>query len=484
MLESEKLERERHFILALRAGLPVLVLSGLIGYNMVFMPTLTETIAANIYLLIAILFIGIYFIYFMIQIASSETILDISTKLFTEQSFVKQLSKFKPDFITLLMVDNIDIIEEQNGIAIREAVIVSLSSKINEFAKDTFSPFYIIARIKNGEIMIATKADSKTDISKHIKQFIKKNSKIDNMELKYSHATTQYKESYDKTNMYLRLLIQIANNNLQDDETKSKNIDSYINKIDIDVVSKNAIEALEDKNLLFTFRPLMNLKNEQIETYEALSKLKANDSSEILPKIYLPILNRLGLSREYDIAITQRMINILKNIDTNISLTFNISPFSMRDQEFQKQFIKMLKTSQINPSKIIIQLYENKSHHDISSYLKTLELYKKEGIRICVDNFGLSSVSLEYMKHFKFDMIQLDRDFITDINKTHTKVMLNAILDVSKNYGVATVAKWVDKPEQKDMLKELGIDYIQGFMVHKPLFESELLRKHGIAKEK
>lgn len=474
MLKSEQIERERRFKLALRAGLPILILSGLIGYNMVFKPTLFDTIITNIYLLLAILFIGIYFIYFMIEIASSETILDETTKLFTEQAFIKQLGKFKPYFITLFVVDNIDIIEEQNGIVIRESVIASLASKINQFAQDTFSQSYIIARVKNGEIVIAAKSNSKIDISKHIKNFINKNSKINNIEIEYSSATTEYIESYDKTYTNLKILIQIPKTHTTEEKIKDKNLN--IDIIDIDAISKNSIKALEDKNLLFTFRPLMNLKDKQIEIYEVYSKLKANDSSEILPKIYLPILNRLGLSRQYDIAISQKAINLLASIDTKISLIFNISPFSIRDSDFQKQFIKMLRASKIDPSRAIIQLYENKSHHDISSYLKILQLYKKEGIRISIDNFGLSST--EYMKHFKFDMIQLDRDFIIDIGKNDSKTMLNAILDIAKSNGITTVAKWVDKPEQKDTLKELGIDYIQGYMVHKPLFESEIITKY------
>ena len=225
------------------------------------------------------------------------------------------------------------------------------------------------------------------------------------------------------------------------------------------------------------------MATDQTDVYEVFVKLKSSDTDELLPRVYLPILNRLGLSREYDLTITKHVFKLLKKLDKHISLAFNLSPFSLRDPLFQKHFFKALESSKIDPSRIIIQLYERKTHHDLSGYLKTLESLRDKGIRICIDNFGSSNASIDYIRHFKFDMLQFDRDYIANIEDDQSNMMLRTMVSMSKENGILTVAKWVDTQKQKEKLEELGIDYIQGFTVHKPLYEDELLAKHNITGE-
>jgi len=166
-------------------------------------------------------------------------------------------------------------------------------------------------------------------------------------------------------------------------------------------------------------------------------------------------------------------------VDETISFTFNLSPFSLRDSNFQQKLFDYLEEKQINPSRLVIQLYERKTHHDLSGYLKTLKKFRSQGIRICIDNFGSSNASMEYMKHFKFDMVQFDRDYVTDLENETTYAMLHSLIKMSKDLQVQTVAKWVDNDMQKKKLRALGIQYIQGFGVGKPLLEEALINRYN-----
>ncbi|HIP62022.1 MAG TPA: EAL domain-containing protein, partial [Sulfurovum sp.] len=122
-----------------------------------------------------------------------------------------------------------------------------------------------------------------------------------------------------------------------------------------------------------------------------------------------------------------------------------------------------------------IELYERKAHHDLSNYFQTLNFMRTKGLRIAIDNFGSSNASMEYMKHFRFDMVQFDRDFVTKLEDKITYEMLHSLIEMSKNLNIKTVAKWVDKDRQKTKLLELGIDYVQGFGIGKPILEKELI---------
>jgi EAL domain-containing protein (putative c-di-GMP-specific phosphodiesterase class I) len=187
----------------------------------------------------------------------------------------------------------------------------------------------------------------------------------------------------------------------------------------------------------------------------------------------------LGLGREYDMALVKHVIDLLPLIDEDISLSFNLSPFSLRDENFQRKFFDYLKESKVDPSRLIIELYERKTHHDLSGYLKTLNKFRAKGIRIAIDNFGSSNASMDYMKNFNFDIVQFDRDYVTKLDDVNTHAMLNSMISMSKDLDITTVAKWVDTDSQKTRLKELGVDYLQGFGISKPIPEKTLIDRYN-----
>ncbi|MCK5851368.1 MAG: EAL domain-containing protein, partial [Kiritimatiellae bacterium] len=240
----------------------------------------------------------------------------------------------------------------------------------------------------------------------------------------------------------------------------------------------NIIYALTHKKFHLSFRPLQNTHTHQVEIYEIVAKLRGEDKNSILPRVYLPIINRLGLGIKYDLALVEHIIKILPSVDERISLTFNLSPFSLRNKGFQEKFFSLLNHYHIKSSRLIVQLYERKTHHNLSGYFKTLETFREKGIRICIDNFGSSDASMEYIKHFKFDMVQFDRDYVTTLDETNI-TMLSSLVSMSKKLNILTVAKWVDHEEQAEILTSVGIDYLQGFGIEKPITEKTFLKRYA-----
>ena len=225
---------------------------------------------------------------------------------------------------------------------------------------------------------------------------------------------------------------------------------------------------------------MLNTHTDIVDTYEIAIKLKCyTQKDDILPRIFLPIVNRLGLGREYDITLVKHVVDLLPLVNENISFTFNLSPFSLRDLAFQTKVFEYLTLKKVDPTRLIIQLYERKTHHDLSGYLKTLTKFRSHGLRICIDNFGSSNASMKYMKHFKFDMIQFDRDYVTNLENETTYAMLHSLIKMSKDLQVKTVAKWVDNESQEQKLKALGIDYVQGFGISKPINEEMLINTYN-----
>jgi len=471
MLLSERQERERRFKLALRAGIPIIFLISLVLYSIFFKDSAMEFNIENSILMGAILFITVYFIYFLMELSIQETLIDQATQGYNEKAFIAQLQTYKPKTLIILIIKNLSTISENYSTEDVDILLYTIIHKLNqELNKAGFSKA-LIARRYGAEFLISI-SKSTENIENVFEDFIAQNKIINEIELNYNFAViTNISEDLEKDIVYLKDLIASQ----YESSTKNNNTHVVQDAKEVSETEQCIITSLKNKDLLLSFRPLLNTLTDKIDIYEISVKLKSPEYTNILPRIYLPIINRLGLGRDYDLTLFQHVVDLLPLIDDHISLSFNLSPFSLRDEHFQKNFFSYLETSKVNPHRLIIELYERKTHHDLRGYLKTLNKFRAKGIRIAIDNFGSSNASMEYMKHFNFDIVQFDRDYVTKLDDANTHAMLSSMVTMSKELHITTVAKWVDKESQKNTLKSLGIDYLQGFGISKPISEQKLI---------
>ncbi len=475
MLLSERQERTRRFKLALRAGIPVILLVSLVLYSTLLKDNTLKLTLENSFLIGAILFITVYFIYFLMELSAKETLIDQTTQGFNEKSFIKQLQTYKPKTLVLLILENFSTINENYSTDDVDLLLYNIIHTLNQELDKAGLNEALIARRYGAEFLIAIDKNSDA-IQTIFNDFIENNKIINDIELNYNFAViTNTGKELKADIVHLKDLISTQY------RSNFKEVKSNIIKDakEVSETEKCILKSLHEKNLLLSFRPLLNIESNTIDIYEISVKLKSYHMGDILPRTYLPIVNRLGLGRDYDLALLQHVVDLLPLIDENISLSFNLSPFSLRDESFQKNFFTYLEKSKVDPSRLIVELYERKTHHDLSGYLKTLNKFRVRGIRIAIDNFGSSNASMEYMKNFNFDLVQFDRDYVSKLDDANTHAMLSSMVKMSKDLNITTVAKWVDNESQKRKLKELGIDYLQGFGIAKPISEQTLIDSYN-----
>ncbi len=475
MLLSELEERGRRFKLALRAGIPILLLIGLIVYIVFLKEGALHFTTENYLLLGAVIFISVYFIYFLLEQDAQETLLDQETHGFNQKAFEKKLKKSGSNTIALLIINNLSSINENYGVEEANRLLHHAIQRLNQSLEDDGLGSALIGRRYGAEFLIAI--DERKDELKHVLElFIQDNHTVNGIDVEYKFSVITY------TNHALEKAITHLKDDLSKNDIYNRGEQKAEEIQDISSISQiedAIVTSIKEKRLSFQFRPLLNTKTEEVDMYEVSVKLKSDLHGDILPRTYLPIINRLGLGREYDFAIVHHLVALLPLLDESISLTFNISPFSLRNREFQDKLFALLEESQVSTSRLIIELYERKAHHNLSLYFQTLSYMRSKGLRIAIDNFGSSNASMEYMKHFRFDMVQFDRDYVTKLEDKVTYEMLRSLVQMSQNLHITTIAKWVDKEAQKTKLKALGIDYVQGFGIGKPISEKELISTYN-----
>ncbi|MCF6243520.1 MAG: EAL domain-containing protein [Sulfurovum sp.] len=472
MLLSELNERERRFKLALRAGIPVLLLTFLVFYSLFTQEGVFKFNLLNSSLIAAIVFITIYFNYFLIEMSVKESIIDNTTQSYNEKAFLDKLHQYKPKTLVLLVVDNLYTINDAYSADKVDLLLYTIIHKLNHTLNQYGVHSPLIGRRYGAEFLIAINKEDH-DVKEIFEKFIEQNHTINEIEVDYAFsAATNTGENIEQILGQLKdILITEEDNDEKKNTVKPAE--------ELGKTEQNILEALQNKQFKMSFRPLESTQTKEIEIYEIVSKLAGQNQEEILPRVYLPIINRLGLGVEYDLSLVEHIIKLLPLIDEKISFTFNLSPFSLRNIHFQEKFFSLLDAHNIKSSRLIIQLYERKTHHDLSGYFKTLSTFRKKGVRICIDNFGSSNASMEYMKNFKFDMVQFDREYVTKLEDQTTLAMLSSLITMSQDLNILTVAKWVDKEKQKDKLSALGISYLQGFGIAKPIKEQALIQTYN-----
>ncbi len=480
MLLSEIEERERRFKLALRASVPVLMLVTLVFYTLFSQGGHFVLTPLNSVVIAGLVFIAVYFNYFLIELSVKESVVDQTTQSYNQRAFAKKIKACnRSSTLVLLVLKNLPEINENYGTEKVNLLLYTVIHKLNTILIQHGIKNPLIARRHGAEFIIAIDSNQ-GNIEKIFETFIEENRVIDDVEIDYAFAiATEATGDIEQILTGLKDLLLTQEMPAEKEQTTTSKKNRVKKAQEIGAIEQEIIEALQKRNFQLSFRPLLNTHTGEIDTYEIVAKMLSSNYEEILPRVYLPIINRLGLGIEYDYALSEHIVKILPLIDEQIAFTFNLSPFSLRNHAFQKKFFTLIERHSLNPSRLVIQLYERKTHHNLSGYFETLSAFRKKGVRICIDNFGSSNASMEYMKHFRFDMVQFDREYVTGLKNQTTFAMLSSLVEMSKALDIQTIAKWVDKNSQKEQLTQLGIDYLQGFGIAKPLNEQQLIDKYN-----
>jgi len=476
MLLSEHEERGRKFKLAIRAGLPILTLIGLLAYSTFFQYENITIGLREVILGLALVFVTTYFIFFLLEEDGQKSLVDPITNSYNYSAFLQRCKRQRPRTLGMLLINNLGTINENYGTEEIDAMLRSLIYQLDGVLNASGLQEAVIGRKQGAAFLIALDAEE-ARLSEALELFIRDHATIRDIEIDYRFAVLSVNnEDHEKAVLHLHDLVQVQHSAKADRRNNEQvTVPSSTNG----TLEDRIVDAIRAGKVTFALRPLYHIRTQKISTYEVAVKLPIAGESPLQPRVYLPIINRLGLGRDYDLVILKHVLSLLKLIDTSISFSFNLSPFSLRNSEFQERAFAMIEESGIRPDRLIIELYERKTHHNLEGYLKTLSSFRARGLRICIDNFGSSNASMEYMRHFKFDMIQFDRDFVGKLDDKASRAMLESLIRMSKELEIETVAKWVDKPEQKQILENMGVDYLQGFIVARPLSEEQLIQTYN-----
>ena len=230
---------------------------------------------------------------------------------------------------------------------------------------------------------------------------------------------------------------------------------------------KKIKEAIDQDEIVAVFQPIIENKTGKISKYESLVRIKEDSGKLISPFFFLDIAKQ---TRHYT-SITKIMIQ--KSFDMfkekkSISFSINLSIDDILNEDINRYIIDMMQKYDVK-DRVVFEIVEDESIEDfevVSSFIKKVKSF---GAKIAIDDFGTGYSNFEYLLKLDIDFIKIDGSMIKHIDTDEdAQIVVSIIIDFAKRKGIKTIAEYVENESILNKVKELGIDYSQGYFFSEP----------------
>ncbi|NPA33214.1 MAG: EAL domain-containing protein [Aquificae bacterium] len=221
-------------------------------------------------------------------------------------------------------------------------------------------------------------------------------------------------------------------------------------------------------NTKILFHPIVDVKKKEVSAFEALCR----------PPIRIIDLIEVGRTSSEFSETYCRYVALKKAsefLGKNLMLFLNFHPKFLKDPlKVFGDLLSSLYTNKIKPNQIVIELTEYEEL-DVSAVKSLISFMKSEGVRVALDDVGSGYSGLFYLSELKPDIVKIDMELIRDIHKNNLKkVIVNYLIKLAHDSGILVVSEGVEKKEELETLVYMGTDYVQGFLISKPLEKPDL----------
>ena len=160
----------------------------------------------------------------------------------------------------------------------------------------------------------------------------------------------------------------------------------------------------------------------------------------------------------------------MKKLDGNISVGINLSAEQLTYADLVPEFLKIITTSRFDPRRLVLEVTEHAVMRNWSTSIKTLNDFRALGIRIALDDFGTGYSSLGNIRLVPADQLKIDMSFIRNIARSKKdEQLVRWITRLGHELGLEVCAEGIETKEQQEILTEIGVDLLQGFLFSKPV---------------
>jgi diguanylate cyclase (GGDEF)-like protein len=284
---------------------------------------------------------------------------------------------------------------------------------------------------------------------------------------------------------------QSAESLIEQAETAAKHIsregeNSYCHyKADMPFILKNKLllegdlrKGLERNEFELHYQPKMALESEKITGFEALVRWNHPERGVISPLEFIPLAEQSSIIVTLGEWVLETACRQMKSwLKMNLPLkniAVNLSGRQFKQEDLVPNVKKIISDSGIDPEFLELEITETILMANLDTVTVKLKQLSEMGIKLSLDDFGTGYSSLRYLNSFPLDNIKIDQTFVKDISTEENATIAKAIVSLAQSFGLKTIAEGVESEDQKIIMREIGCDFIQGYLLGKPIPAKEV----------
>ena len=230
--------------------------------------------------------------------------------------------------------------------------------------------------------------------------------------------------------------------------------------------------ALDRQRLHMMYQPKICLRDGGLRQVEALVRWDDPDLGPVKPSDFVPLAEEHGLIHE----LTQWGLRTIlrqwidwrdEGLDTCIA--FNISALSLQHLDFPDLVERMCRALEVPTDRLVLELTEGATQ-PLVKLMDALTRFRIKGIGLAIDDFGTGYSSLMQLRQLPFTEVKIDQAFVADVpHSRDSRLIIQAVTELAHGLGLTATAEGVETIDQLRIVRELGCDYVQGYLVSAPL---------------
>jgi diguanylate cyclase (GGDEF)-like protein len=228
------------------------------------------------------------------------------------------------------------------------------------------------------------------------------------------------------------------------------------------------MNAIEEKTIIPYFQPIINLETGRVEGHEVLSRI-LTDKGIVEAEDFIEVAEQLGVVSKLDHIVMEKVFQKVKGEGYEGYLFINLSPKSLILKDFISSVLKLTDKYGIDHSTIVFEITERDTVKNITMLEKFVQNLKLEGFKFAIDDFGSGFSSFHYIKLFPIDFVKIEGEFIRNmIGDKKDLAFVKTMSILAREFGIQTIAECVEDEKILATIREVGINYSQGYHTGRP----------------
>ncbi len=228
-------------------------------------------------------------------------------------------------------------------------------------------------------------------------------------------------------------------------------------------IADSIVSSLAEDRLKLVYQPIVHTSTGKVAMYECLIRMERVGGGIASAGEFIPVAEQLGLVRLVDQRVQELVIHEAR-LSPGVTFTFNVSGLTASDAPWMRKFLQVMDKNQDVASQLVVELTETVALNEVEESASFLKALRAMGCRVAIDDFGAGYTSFRNLQELEVDIVKIDGAFVQGLaSSADNRMFVKTLVELAKNFGVEVIAEWVETEAEVGILKDYGVEYLQGF---------------------